>query len=501
MKESFLYIHDLTFSYESATEPLFNSVSLQFETGWTGIIGPNGSGKSTLLKILTGHLKPDSGTINIPSSAYYCAQPTDFLPNDANDFFSSYEKNSIRIKNTLQLSDDWQFRWETLSHGERKRLQIAIALFTNPFVLAIDEPTNHLDDSAKQVLFNGLINYKGIGLLVSHDREFLDNLCNHILYINPPEIKIRQGNYSQTIKQIEQEEEFQRNQYQLAKKKVKALKKEAHRRQKLALQADKKRSKRNIRKKDHDSKAKIDLVRLSGKDGSAGKQYKQIKNRLTKAVEDKNKAIVKRQQTLGISFEANDRDGKFPLLITSNSIPLGSETILKFPDLFIQENARIGLIGNNGSGKSTLIKYVVQHVNLSREKLIFIPQEISIEKSKQIVTQTSELSGEQKGFILAIISRLGSNPERLLETKTPSPGELRKLILAHGILKNPSIIIMDEPTNHMDLPSIKCVENALADCSCALILVSHDKVFLGNLVDYYWQIEKEEETLFVLKEK
>lgn len=74
-------------------------------------------------------------------------------------------------------------------------------------------------------------------------------------------------------------------------------------------------------------------------------------------------------------------------------------------------------------------------------------------------------------------------------------------MLAHGILKNPSIIIMDEPTNHMDLPSIKCVEDALADVPCALILVSHDKTFLGNLVDYYWHIEKLEENLFILNEK
>ena len=96
----------------------------------------------------------------------------------------------------------------------------------------------------------------------------------------------------------------------------------------------------------------------------------------------------------------------------------------------------------------------------------------------------------QKGFLMSIISRLGSDPNRLLTTTTPSPGELRKLMLAEGILQNPVLIIMDEPTNHMDLPSIQCVENALSECVCALLLVSHDQVFLENLVKTYWYIEK-----------
>jgi len=103
--------------------------------------------------------------------------------------------------------------------------------------------------------------------------------------------------------------------------------------------------------------------------------------------------------------------------------------------------------------------------------------------------EVHSLKDVEKGKILTIIDRLNSDPKHLLETENPSPGEVRKLMLAIGITKNPALIIMDEPTNHMDLPSIECIENALADCTCAMLLVSHDLVFLENIVTSYWNFE------------
>ena len=87
---------------------------------------------------------------------------------------------------------------------------------------------------------------------------------------------------------------------------------------------------------------------------------------------------------------------------------------------------------------------------------------------------------------MTIISRLGSDPNHILETILPTPGEVRKLLLAEGIMMNPGIIMMDEPTNHMDLPSITCIEQALKECSCAQVLISHDFNFLNNTVDHFW---------------
>ena len=115
MKDSFIYIHNLTFGYQSSTTTLFRSVELQFEIGWTGVVGANGSGKSTLLKIITGELTPVSGSLNIPYSSYYCEQHTDYIPDNASEFLHSYDKYANQIINTLHIQQEWQDRWRAQS--------------------------------------------------------------------------------------------------------------------------------------------------------------------------------------------------------------------------------------------------------------------------------------------------------------------------------------------------------------------------------------------------
>ena len=161
-----------------------------------------------------------------------------------------------------------------------------------------------------------------------------------------------------------------------------------------------------------------------------------------------------------------------------------------------------GLVGPNGSGKSTLISHIVQRVDLGEDKLIYIPQEIDGQSSRQIISSAKRLPGDQLGRVMAIVSHLNSRPERLLESHDLSPGEIRKLLLATGITHDPYLIIMDEPTNHMDLPSIECLEAALSECPCGMLLVSHDRLFLDKLTDRTWHISgsKERDGGFVLGE-
>ena len=124
---------------------------------------------------------------------------------------------------------------------------------------------------------------------------------------------------------------------------------------------------------------------------------------------------------------------------------------------------------------------------MAEGKVLYVPQEIPLEKSGEILAGIQEAGRAEKGKIMTIISRLGSDPEHLLETALPTPGEVRKLMLAQGIFREPALIIMDEPTNHMDLPSIECVESALKECSCTQLLVSHDHCFLHNVTDIAWK--------------
>ncbi len=125
-------------------------------------------------------------------------------------------------------------------------------------------------------------------------------------------------------------------------------------------------------------------------------------------------------------------------------------------------------------------------------RVTFLPQEVSASESRRVLEEVRALPRRQLGTAMTVISRLGSRPERLLETDLPSPGEVRKLLIALGVAREPWLIIMDEPTNHLDLVSIQCLETALDDCPAALLLVSHDRRLLDRLTRMRWVLTVQE---------
>ena len=259
------------------------------------------------------------------------------------------------------------------------------------------------------------------------------------------------------------------------------------------------RSKKGIAKKDHDAKGKIDAARISGKDGVAGKLLRQMDGRLLQAQAAMEKTTVNKEYALGIWLTGSRSKRNVLLELPEGVVALGNRKQMKHPLLSIKPEDRIGITGENGSGKSTLIKKIVGRLNLPQAHVTYVPQEIDTEHAENILMQVRALPPEQKGHLMTIVSRLGSRPGRLLESTTPSPGETRKLLLALGMTKEPHIIIMDEPTNHMDLPSIECLERALFNCPCCLVLISHDQRFLDKLTRGSWHIAKEKEDTFSLK--
>jgi len=499
--KDFGYIDHLHFTYPNSAVPLFENITFQLNQGWTALVGPNGSGKTTLLKLICGILHPDSGTIIISGPRYYAEQRTDSKPPESIDFLHSNRKMAFRLKSSLKIGDDWLEKWDLLSHGERKRCQIATALFTEPTLLAIDEPSNHLDFNARQVLLEALKGYKGIGLLVSHDRELMDTICMDTIFIDPPRIDIRRTSYTQAAAEREKENQGKIAEHERAEKEVKKLKKKAIRQKEKVARTAKLDSKRHIRRKDHDAKAKKDLGRLTGKDAVQGRIYKRIEKKLENARELQDSIDYRKSFSLGIQFQEEGSGRFFPVIIPSGTLMLGKIKTLKFPELTIQYGDKIGLFGNNGSGKSTFLDHLITTLNLPPDKLIYIPQEIPVSQSRSIIESIHQFNGELKGRMMILISRLGSDPHRLLETDIPTPGEVRKLLLAAGILKHPAMIILDEPTNHMDLPSIECVEQALKECPCTQLLVSHDRLFLKNTVNECWMFDQMGEKEFSIDTK
>jgi len=137
------------------------------------------------------------------------------------------------------------------------------------------------------------------------------------------------------------------------------------------------------------------------------------------------------------------------------------------------------------------VRRIMDTHDLPPDRVVYIPQEIDASSSRDCLEGVLRLGNRDLGMLMTIIRRLNSDPARLFETALPSPGEIRKLLLARGILRRPHLIVMDEPTNHLDLPSIECLETALAECPVALLLVSHDLRFLSRCVDSRWRFEEE----------
>lgn len=490
MPRLFLSVHQLTYAYPTSVTPVIKNLNCQFEIGWTGIVGPNGCGKTTLLKLITGHIQADEGQIVLPGKTVYCEQRTDSMPAAFPHLMQDYSRLAIRLKNQLKIGDNWKNRWHSLSHGERKRIQLAVALFQEPDVLAIDEPTNHLDQEAQHILFNALSSFRGIGLLVSHDRQLLDDLCAHTLFMHHSGNILRKGNYSTTYTDLQNEEAFKAHQAESIKRQIRKLNNEIKDRQHKAAQANQNRSKKHIDKKDHDAKAKKDLGRLTGKGAVEGQIKKRLESRMHRLEASHQTLRWQKQSPVGIRINSSAQTSETLLFhLQPIEMTMGDRT-LAVPDIQFKPGERVGLIGPNGTGKSTLFRSIVDQLPLKKENFIYIPQEIDSEAAKNRMETLHTFAKDQIARLMTIISRLGSDPEQLLRSTIPSPGEMRKLMLAQGLMKNLRLIIMDEPTNHMDLPSIESVEQALNQCTCAMLLVSHDLRSLSELEVHFWKIEE-----------
>ncbi len=488
MGKQYLEFQNVTFIYESASEPLFRNVSLHVGSGWTGIVGRNGAGKTTLLKLATGLLEPNAGSVNVCRNSAYCPQRTDDIPERFSELLLTNTKSAWRIKNRFGVENDWGQRWTTLSDGERKRAQIAVALWLRPDVLAIDEPTNHIDSQARQIIARALCTFKGVGLIVSHDRELLDLLCGQCLFVDPPGIVVRPGGITKAMGIEKDEQKSLQRQHTQRKRAYGKLQREVAKRRELARQSQKRQSKGALAKKDHDSREKINRARVSGKDGVGGKLQRQLKGRLEQSRNVLANMTVKKQYTLGIWLPSSVSKRNLLLELPAGSLSLGGRKRLHYPEVHIGPNDRIAITGPNGSGKSTLVRSIVNSLNVSQKHMTYVPQEIALGRSQELLAQALALPDDKLGHLMTIVSRLGSRPHRLLDSTEPSPGEVRKLLLAIGMTFTPHIIIMDEPTNHMDLASIECLEQALLDCPCSLVLVSHDRYFLKKLTNQTWNI-------------
>jgi ATPase subunit of ABC transporter with duplicated ATPase domains len=502
MTKSGVELVNVCFTYPGMTTRLIEGLSCRFPAGWTGIVGANGAGKSTILKLASGLLEPDAGEVRIPGFAIYCEQRTDEVPALFEDLMRAEDRDAVLIRADLGIALDWARRWTTLSHGERKRAQAGVLLWRRPDVLCVDEPTNHLDIEARALLAKALSNFRGVGLLVSHDRSLLDTLCGHCLFVDPPQTDMRRGGYTKAHAERERERESLRRKHEIARASRKKIEREASKRREAASAADVRRSKRGLARGDHDAKEKIDRARVTGRDAVAGKLLRQIQGRLKQARRKEESIQVQKTYETGIWLAGARSKRDLLFAIEKGEIEFGGGRSLAHPHLAMKPDGRVALTGPNGGGKSTLVRRIVESLDIPPERLTYVPQEIDARAASKVLDAARSLPRDKLGFMMTVVSRLGSRPHRLLESDAPSPGETRKLLLAMGIAREPHLIIMDEPTNHMDLPSIQALEDALDGCPCGLLLVSHDLQFLTRLTHTRWDVTRAPERpgAFALRE-
>lgn len=474
---------DVSFSYDASPDILFDSLDFHFTRGWTGIVAANGAGKTTILQLAAGILQPHSGVVKAGGTVGYIPQRTDFAPAAISELFNNdgADSNLFQLRGILAIDSDWQFRWDTLSHGERKRIQVACALMLRPDVLLVDEPTNHLDGETAGLVRQALQRFAGTGLLVSHDRSLLDGLCSRIMFLHSGAAVVIPGNYSAAAAQEKLTADSLRDQRQKIKNKVRSLEAESKRRSQEALRSEGRVSKKKLHKNDSDGRARINLAKLTSKDAVAGNLAASFGARVERAQQEL--AAVKVEKKYDLAFNLVGERCQRDLLVRVNAcqFELSPQRCISLPEFALYPDDRVGIIGANGSGKSTFLRHIISNLDIPQDRLIYLPQEISALEGAAIIREFQSLPPKTLGEVCSYVSCLGSVPERLLNTTMPSPGELRKLHFAIGLTRRPWLVIMDEPTNHLDLQATELLENALAQIESALILVSHDLQFIERL--------------------
>jgi len=488
-----LQFQSVGFGFDSSTRPLITGLDLDLQTGWTGVVGRNGSGKTTILRLATGELMPSEGQVSRRGEALLCEQETHDPPNGLEEWLTSADAEAWRWRARLDIGTDWDERFDTLSHGERKRLQLGSALFRDPSILAVDEPTNHLDRDGRRFVLEALRAYRGVGLIVSHDRELLDALCDRCLFVESGSLRLRPGGYSAGVTAAAFERENATRVHERDRRELKRLEREAIRRREVASQAKKRLSKRGIDPKDHDARDRIDKARVSGKDTAAGRRLRQMDGRLDRSRQALERSARPPGERLGLTWKESEVIGGAVAELPEGELVLSVDEgrVLRYPRLEIRSGDRVAITGANGAGKSCLVRAIlnVARSRLRQEDSIFyLPQEIRPDEAEIILARARSLPRRELGEVMSTVQRLGSDPNRVLETDLPSPGEVRKLRFALGTRLGPRLIVMDEPTNHLDLASVECLEAALADVGSALLLVSHDPRFIRSLVAVEWRI-------------
>jgi ABC transport system ATP-binding/permease protein len=463
------------------TQPLFTDISLQiFDNERLGLIGPNGAGKSTFLKILADMETSDSGEISRKKHIHMTYLPQDdvldpektieeilshVIPEELEEWQIS--KRRHEIMNLIGV-DNAKQKVKTLSGGWRKRLAIGRAMFQKPELLLMDEPTNHLDLEGILWLENLLKDAPFAFIMVSHDRFFLENTTNRIVELNRryPEgfLKVK-GNYSVFVEKRE---------------------KVIHEQAKLETVLSNK------------VRSEIEWLRRGPKARTSKARYRIEKAHQLREKFEAVKGRNARNRSVDIAFDTTHRKTKVLLDAQDLKKTLGGKLLFGNLNLKLTPGICIGVMGQNGTGKSTLIH--ILNGNLTPDagfvkmaegtRILTFDQKRELSEESQTLRQALSPEGDaviyqgRSFHVIAWAKRFLFQKDQLdMPVSGLSGGEKARVLIANLMLQPADILLLDEPANDLDIPTLEVLEDSLGEFPGAIVLITHDRFLMERLCD------------------
>jgi len=458
---------------------LLEEINLQIESGeWIGLLGRNGMGKSTLLKLISGEISPHSGTIARQQNIRMAYLPQE-VPQGLNGRVHDIVESGLEaIPATLDDEHQWQrqhqvekilsrmeleseTRFEVLSAGLKRRVYLARGLVSNPDLLLLDEPTNHLDIPSIDWLEDFLKHWGGTLLFVTHDRVFLQRLATRIVELDRGKLFDWNCDYPTFVKRKEEMLSSEQSQNAIFDKKL-AQEEQWIRK---GIEARRTRNEGRVRA----------LKRL-------------------RAMRQERRELSGR---IRMQISAENRSGRLVIEADKISYAISDKRIIQNFSITIQRGDKIGIVGPNGSGKTTLLRILMGELPPSEgeirhgtnvEMAYFDQLRAQLDESKSVLDNVGQgrdaitINGKTRNLMGYLEDFLFTRDRSRAPISALSGGERNRLLLARLFTLPANLLILDEPTNDLDIETLEVLEDLLLDFDGTLLLVSHDRAFLNNLV-------------------